>query len=58
MAEWTSRQKNFWFRCKPSAEITTQDEDTWVDDLYKDNPEFHNDNDDMINDEAVMETNG
>ena len=43
---------------KDTTETTTQDEDAWVDELYKNNPEFHNDNDDMINDEEVRENNG
>ena len=43
---------------KDTTETTTQDEDAWVDELYKNNPEFHNDNDDMINDEEVKENNG
>lgn len=57
MAEWTKDQKNFWFRCKDTTETTTQDEDAWVDELYKNSSENH-ENDDMINDEEVVETNG
>ena len=58
MAEWTKDQKNFWFRCKDSKKATAQEKlDAWVDELYKDNPKSHNDNDDMINDEELIETN-
>ena len=63
MAEWTKDQRSFWFRCKDSKKATTESEsftlpyqklDAWIDELYKNNPQFHNDNDDMINDEELI----
>ena len=63
MAEWTKDQRSFWFRCKDSKKVTTESEsftlpyqklDAWIDELYKNNPQFHNDNDDMINDEELI----